>query len=135
MNIHKYLVISASCFCIPGILYLYSSDWINNIIGISILITSITSIIFWYDGKQHSIKHKIDSMWIRFELVLLNTIALFNKSKQNKKLIIFCLVLLLAICLLYSDYFSSIQWGSYMHIYSHVMTHLVFMTMLIVYYI
>ncbi len=135
MHLHKYLVISSTSFCLPGLLYLYSTDMINSIIGISILITALTSINFWYDGKQHSIKHKIDSMWIRFELLLLNAITLFNKYKQNKKLIIFCLVLLLAICLLYSDYFSSIQWCSTKHVYTHLMTHIVFITMLIAYYI
>lgn len=135
MHLHKYLVISSTSFCLPGLLYLYSTDMINSIIGISILITALTSINFWYDGIQNTYKHKLDSLWIRFELLFLNTITLFNKSKQHKIPLIFCLILLLAICLLYSDYFSSIQWCSHTHIYSHLMTHLVFMTMLIVYYI
>jgi len=135
MNLHKYLVVSSTSFCLPGLFYLYSNDIINKIIGISILITALTSINFWYDGIQNTYKHKLDSLWIRFELLLLNTITLFNNSKQHKITVIFCLVLLLGICLLYSDYFSSIQWCSPMHVYTHLMTHIVFITMLIAYYI
>lgn len=132
---HKYLTISSLCFFMVGICYLYSNMLINKIIGLSVFITSLTSIIFWQDGRQNTIKHRVDSMWIRFELLLLIIITLFNSNKRNKISIIFCLILLLGIALLYSDYFSSMHWCSPKHIYTHLITHFIFLTMLFVYYI
>jgi hypothetical protein len=125
---NKILLLSSLTFLVPSYIYYNFSHPNSNKFIIILLnrITTLTSLLFWYSGKENSFFHKLDAKWMRI-VVLYGVISILKKTPTNmEKILLVILCILCFITLLYSDYFSNILWCSYKHITTHLILHIFF---------
>ena len=113
------LLLTSSCFY-----YLYKL--INNkLLRTNILLVFLSSQLFWSNPIKFSISHKIDAILVRIMGVNIIAHSYLILKKSLKKMLAFIITLFLFILvILYSDYFSYLDWCSNKHIIIHSLVHL-----------
>ena len=124
MKNSKLLSITSLTFLLPTYIGNNSSFISHKIISYITLITTICAQLFWYNAEKYSIAHKIDAYCVRIALLMLVLIIISNV--RNIKFIIFSPLLMAIICILYSDYFSTLLWCSEKHVFVHALSHILF---------
>ena len=124
MNIKNILSITSLTFLLPTYIGYKSSRINHKIISYITLITTICAQLFWYNAEKYSIAHKIDSYCVRIALLMLVLIIISNV--RNIKFIIFSPLIMAIVCIIYSDYFSTLLWCSEKHIFAHALSHMLF---------
>jgi hypothetical protein len=113
------LLLTSSCFY-----YLYKI--INNkLLRTNILLVFLSSQLFWSNPVKGCLYHKIDAFLVRllgFNIILHSYLII---KKSTKRFILFLLTLFLfLLIILYSDYYSYLNWCNNKHIFIHIFVHL-----------
>lgn len=124
---NKILCVTSGFFLLSFLFYLVYSkkNRYENILSAWILITFITSILFWRNPVRNSTIHKIDSIVARIAILLFIPYTIFFKQLSLVFLLTYLLFLFLAfITINLSDKASSKEWCGKDHIFYHGLFHL-----------
>jgi len=124
---NKILCVTSGFFLLSVLYYLrYSKkNHYENILGAWIIITFITSILFWRNPVRNSTIHEIDSIVSRIAILIFTIYTLFFKQLSLVFLVTYLLFVFLAfITSKLSDKASSKEWCGKDHILYHGLFHI-----------
>jgi len=124
---NKILCVTSGFFLLSFLYYLLYSkkNHYENILGAWIIITFITSILFWRNPVRNSTIHEIDSIVSRIAILIFVIYTLFFKQLRLVFLVTYLLFVFLAfITSKLSDKAASKEWCSTDHILYHGLFHL-----------
>ena len=124
-QITNILVGSSFLFLLP-ICYAYSLQIMHCILAVLLFINTICSVLFWSNPIRYSIIHKIDCIFARITFVFVVYYFLFYKNTTGifHAFGIFLYILFTYDIFLLSDHYSSIEWCSEKHVYTHMIFHI-----------
>ena len=90
-----------------------------------LLLTFISSQIFWANPIQYSFFHKLDAVIAKISIAMFIVYTLFYKDLPHYILISYLFIILcLVCCFYYSNYYSSCEWCCDNHLFYHKLVHI-----------
>jgi hypothetical protein len=123
----QYLKLTNNLLILSFIFFILNSKKnINEILlSICLIITFLTSQLFWNNPIRYSIIHKLDGFIAKISIIYFLIYTIFYKKLNNYLLYSYLFFMLCALIFFYlSDYYSNIEWCGAIHIYYHSISHI-----------